>query len=297
MLSAPHLYQVTTFAQHTTHMLRTLMNTAPPGSPFLPPTFVPNTNIPPPIFFPPPPIPHYTDRPNTPVPPPSMQTPYVYGGYGHGMRPTGPIASGPPDPFLRSSSKRRNLKVIQTINESDKKEVKPTEIQKQDSSHLVYIETENSSTKNTPPLDDKNRVAQKVKVLRDLEKLKSDRVVREKKLAFYQNKLESLTKQHGRILHYKGQQNKVHINPLMVQAKRIEDELSALCKAATNADEQQSSLEKVAKILGLNISEKSNPPAQTQKTEVKRGMGSTTAKSSVPVEPKAQTQVGTATSS
>ncbi|XP_078503546.1 uncharacterized protein LOC144762283 [Lissotriton helveticus] len=298
MLTAPHLYQMTTFAQHTTaQMLPALMTTAPPSSPFLPPNFVPNTSIPPPVFFPPPPMPNFTDRPNTQIPPPSMQPPFFYGGLGHGMPPKGPIPSGPPDPFLRTSSKRRNLKVIQTITESDKEGVKPVKMQKQDSCHLVYIDTLNSSTKSTPPSDDKNRVAQKVKVLRDLEKIKSDRFVRGKKLAFLQKKLESLIKRHGDILQNKAQQNKFHTNPLLAQAKRIEDELVALCKAAAEADEQQSSLEKVAKILGLNISEKSNPSAQSQKTEEKRGMGSNTAKSSVPVEPKAQTQVGTATSS
>ncbi|XP_069092374.1 zinc finger protein 318-like isoform X1 [Pleurodeles waltl] len=298
MVPASHFYQVLTFAQHTTaHMLPTLMNAAPPSSPFLTPTYVPNTSIPPPVFFPPPPIPNYMERPNTQIPPPSIQAPFASGGYGHGMPPTGPIPSGPPDPFLRTVSKHRNLKVIQTTTERKKIVVKPAETQKQDSCHLVYIETENTSSKSTPPLDDKNRVAQKVKVLRDLEKLKSDRVVREKKLSFLQKKLESLTKKHSEILQNKGQQNKFHTNPLLTQAKRIEDELVALCKAAADADEQQASLKKVAKILGLNISEKSNPPAQTQKTAEKQGMGSNTVKSSVPVEPKAQTQVGTATSS
>ncbi|XP_069464898.1 zinc finger protein 318-like [Ambystoma mexicanum] len=296
----PTVYSVTNYAQYTTtHIAPSPVNIPSPNTVLPPhgfapnktvppPTFVPNINMPPPFFFPPPQVQSYAQSPTAQVTP--AQSPFIYNRHQQYMHApesnwsNWARSSSAPARFALTLPHRSNLKVIQTVGNDSAVAEMPPQIKEQESTQSVPVKPKGATTKEPAPAKDQNRVAQRVKVLRDLSKLRYDRNVRQKKLQFLKKKIELLNTRHGDILKDKDQQNEVPMNPLLAQAKRLENELVELCKEAEKADEQQTSLEKVANILGLDISYKQAALTQTGmettdcSTEVKPEVGIGTAK-------------------
>uniref|UniRef100_A0A8C5L176 Zinc finger protein 318 n=1 Tax=Jaculus jaculus TaxID=51337 RepID=A0A8C5L176_JACJA len=108
--------------------------------------------------------------------------------------------------------------------------------------------------------DEKNRVSQKQKVMEEREKLKSDQEARQKKMFYLKTELERLHKQQGEMLRKKRREKDGHKDPLLMEVNRLQDnimkDIAELQQESEEAEKKQSELDKVAQILGVNISDK-----------------------------------------
>ncbi|XP_008123623.2 zinc finger protein 318 isoform X2 [Anolis carolinensis] len=171
--------------------------------------------------------------------------------------------TAPPNPS------RPNLRVIETISTT-----KGTPEMRRDESVLVQIPTATSYSKMQPQSsqpsfktvkerlsDERNRASQKQKVIEEREKLKAEQDARQKKLHYLRTELNRLSKQQGEMLRKKRREKDGHKDPLLVEVNRLQEnimkEIDQLKMNADAAEKKQSELDKVAQILGINISEKS----------------------------------------
>ncbi|KAM6432629.1 zinc finger protein 318 [Rhynochetos jubatus] len=258
---------------------------------------------PPPASLPPTPpsvsqyqIPNYSQFTPTQMPqnyPPPTMAPPGYDAYGHYMayaapgwtmyppaqqpNPTLPEAHGLLTMAMSANPTRPNLRVIETVSMG--KDVPDV---KRDSSVLVHVPTTPAHSKvplrlSSHPLknttekmsDEKNRAAQKQKVIEEREKLKNEREARQKKLYYLKTELDRLRKQQGEMLRKKRREKDGHKDPLLVEVNRLQEnimkEISELHKESDAADKKQSELDKVAQILGINIFEKPRKPSMETK--------------------------------
>ncbi|OXB70342.1 UNVERIFIED_CONTAM: hypothetical protein H355_014020 [Colinus virginianus] len=216
-------------------------------------------------------------------PPPTLAPP-GYDAYGHYMAYAAPgwtmyPATQQPNPTLPEAHRiltmamsanptRPNLRVIETVSMT-----KDATDVKRDGSVLVRVPTTPAHSKvpvrpsSHPPKstpekisDEKNRAAQKQKVIEEREKLKTEREARQKKLYYLKTELDRLRKQQGEMLRKKRREKDGHKDPLLVEVNRLQEnimkEISELHKESDAADKKQSELDKVAQILGINIFEK-----------------------------------------
>nr|XP_060609997.1 zinc finger protein 318-like [Anolis sagrei ordinatus] len=167
------------------------------------------------------------------------------------------------------NSSRPNLRVIETVSTT-----KGTPDMRRDESVLVQIPTATSYSKMLPQSsqpsfktvkerisDERNRASQKQKVIEEREKLKAEQEARQKKLHYLRTELNRLSKQQGEMLRKKRREKDGHKDPLLVEVNRLQEnimkEIDQLKMNADAAEKKQSELDKVAQILGINISEKS----------------------------------------
>ncbi|KGL75575.1 Zinc finger protein 318, partial [Tinamus guttatus] len=257
-------------------------------------------SVPPaPPSLPPPPtsvsqyqIPNYSQFSATQMPPnypPPTMAPPAYDAYGHYMayaapgwpmyppaqqpNPTLPETHGLLTMAMSANPTRPNLRVIETVSiEKDGPDLK------RDGSVLVHVPTTPAQSKaplrlSSHPLknttekmsDEKNRAAQKQKVIEEREKLKNEREARQKKLYYLKTELDRLRKQQGEMLRKKRREKDGHKDPLLVEVNRLQEnimkEISELHKESDAAEKKQSELDKVAQILGINIFEKPRKPS------------------------------------
>ncbi|XP_014731728.1 PREDICTED: zinc finger protein 318 isoform X2 [Sturnus vulgaris] len=238
-------------------------------------------------------------------PPPTMAPP-GYDAYGHYMayaatgwpmyppaqqpNPTLPEAHGLLTMAMSANPTRPNLRVIETVSLG--KDVPDV---KRDGSVLVQVPTTPSHSKaplrlSSHPLkntterisDEKNRAAQKQKVIEEREKLKNDREARQKKLYYLKTELDRLRKQQGEMLRKKRREKDGHKDPLLVEVNRLQEnimkEIAELHKESDAADKKQSELDKVAQILGINIFEKPRKPSVETKDSSEKSSKSENAK-------------------
>uniref|UniRef100_G3UT89 C2H2-type domain-containing protein n=1 Tax=Meleagris gallopavo TaxID=9103 RepID=G3UT89_MELGA len=237
-------------------------------------------------------IPNYSQFTTTQMPPnypPPTLAPPGYDAYGHYMAYAAPgwtmyPPTQQPNPALpethglltmamSANPTRPNLRVIETVSmRKDAADVK------RDGSVLVRVPTTPTHSKvplrpSSHPLkstpekisDEKNRAAQKQKVIEEREKLKNEREARQKKLYYLKTELDRLRKQQGEMLRKKRREKDGHKDPLLVEVNRLQEnimkEISELHKESDAADKKQSELDKVAQILGINIFEKPRKPS------------------------------------
>ncbi|XP_042671065.1 zinc finger protein 318 [Centrocercus urophasianus] len=237
-------------------------------------------------------IPNYSQFTTTQMPPnypPPTLAPPGYDAYGHYMayaapgwtmypptqqpNPALPEAHGLLTMAMSANPTRPNLRVIETVSmRKDAADVK------RDGSVLVRVPTTPTHSKvplrpSSHPLkstpekisDEKNRAAQKQKVIEEREKLKNEREARQKKLYYLKTELDRLRKQQGEMLRKKRREKDGHKDPLLVEVNRLQEnivkEISELHKESDAADKKQSELDKVAQILGINIFEKPRKPS------------------------------------
>ncbi|XP_037987537.1 zinc finger protein 318 [Motacilla alba alba] len=238
-------------------------------------------------------------------PPPTMAPP-GYDAYGHYMayaapgwpmyppaqqpNPTLSEAHGLLTMAMSANPTRPNLRVIETVSLG--KDVPDV---KRDGSVLVQVPTTPSHSKaplrlSSHPLknttermsDEKNRAAQKQKVIEEREKLKTDREARQKKLYYLKTELDRLRKQQGEMLRKKRREKDGHKDPLLVEVNRLQEnimkEIAELHKESDAADKKQSELDKVAQILGINIFEKPRKPSVETKDSSEKNSKSENAK-------------------
>ncbi|XP_038616787.1 zinc finger protein 318 [Tachyglossus aculeatus] len=169
---------------------------------------------------------------------------------------------------MPGTSSRPNLRMIPTVASSEPK---------RDESLLMPIPTLPAVPKvPIPPLmkfnqpsgkfsteklsEEKNRAAQKQKVIEEREKLKTEREARQKKMHYLRTELDRLRKQQGEMLRKKRREKDGHKDPLLVEVNRLQDniqkDISELRREAEAAEKKQSELDKVAQILGINIFDK-----------------------------------------
>uniref|UniRef100_A0A8D0H7X5 Zinc finger protein 318 n=1 Tax=Sphenodon punctatus TaxID=8508 RepID=A0A8D0H7X5_SPHPU len=238
-------------------------------------------------------------------PPPTMAPP-GYDAYGHYMAYAAsgwPMYPPPqqPNPSLSetrglvpmavpANPTRPNLRIIETVSMG-----KETPETKRDESVLVQIPTTTYSKMSLrPPMhspkitterisDEKNRVAQKQKVIEEREKLKIEREARQKKLFYLKTELDRLHKQQGEMLRRKRREKDGHKDPLLIEVNRLQEnimnEISALHLESDAAEKKQSELDKVAQILGINILEKPRKPSIETKDFSEKNSKSENAKS------------------
>ncbi|XP_021246009.1 zinc finger protein 318 [Numida meleagris] len=237
-------------------------------------------------------IPNYSQFTTAQMPPnypPPTLAPPGYDAYGHYMayaapgwtmypptqqpNPALPEAHGLLTMAMSANPTRPNLRVIETVSmRKDATDVK------RDGSVLVRVPTTPAHSKvplrpSSHPLkstpekisDEKNRAAQKQKVIEEREKLKNEREARQKKLYYLKTELDRLRKQQGEMLRKKRREKDGHKDPLLVEVNRLQEnimkEISELHKESDAADKKQSELDKVAQILGINIFEKPRKPS------------------------------------
>ncbi|NWR56111.1 ZN318 protein, partial [Bucorvus abyssinicus] len=254
-------------------------------------------------------IPNYSQFTATQMPqnyPPPTMAPPGYDAYGHYMayaapgwtmyppaqqpNPTLPEAHGLLTMPVSANPTRPNLRVIETVAMG--KDVSDV---KRDSSVLVHVPTTPTHSKvplrmSSHPLknttekmsDEKNRAAQKQKVIEEREKLKNEREARQKKLYYLKTELDRLRKQQGEMLRKKRREKDGHKDPLLVEVNRLQEnimkEISELHKESDAADKKQSELDKVAQILGINIFEKPRKPSVETKDSSEKNSKSENAK-------------------
>uniref|UniRef100_A0A8C3J8S2 Zinc finger protein 318 n=1 Tax=Calidris pygmaea TaxID=425635 RepID=A0A8C3J8S2_9CHAR len=254
-------------------------------------------------------IPNYSQFTATQMPqnyPPPTMAPPGYDAYGHYMayaapgwtmyppaqqpNPTLPEAHGLLSMAMSANPARPNLRVIETVSMG--KEVPDL---KRDGSVLVHVPTTPAHSKvplrlSSHPLknttekmsDEKNRAAQKQKVIEEREKLKNEREARQKKLYYLKTELDRLRKQQGEMLRKKRREKDGHKDPLLVEVNRLQEnimkEISELHKESDAADKKQSELDKVAQILGINIFEKPRKPSVENKDSLEKNSKSENAK-------------------
>ncbi|XP_025936987.1 zinc finger protein 318 isoform X1 [Apteryx rowi] len=241
-------------------------------------------------------IPNYSQFTATQMPPnypPPTMAPPGYDAYGHYMayaapgwpmypptqqpNPTLPEAHGLLTMAMSANPTRPNLRVIETVSMG-----KDVPDLKRDGSVLVHVPTTPAHSKvplrlSSHPLknttekmsDEKNRAAQKQKVIEEREKLKNEREARQKKLYYLKTELDRLRKQQGEMLRKKRREKDGHKDPLLVEVNRLQEnimkEISELHKESDAAEKKQSELDKVAQILGINIFEKPRKPSVENK--------------------------------
>ncbi|NXO03076.1 ZN318 protein, partial [Rhinopomastus cyanomelas] len=254
-------------------------------------------------------MPNYSQFTATQMPqnyPPPTMAPPGYDAYGHYMAYAAPgwtmySATQQPTPTLPephglltmaipANPTRPNLRVIETVSLG--KDVPDV---KRDGSVLVHVPTTPTHSKaplrlsshplkNTTEkmLDEKNRAAQKQKVIEEREKLKSEREARQKKLYYLKTELDRLRKQQGEMLRKKRREKDGHKDPLLVEVNRLQEnimkEIAELHKESDAADKKQSELDKVAQILGINIFEKTRKPSVETKDSSEKNSKSENAK-------------------
>ncbi|NWR73877.1 ZN318 protein, partial [Centropus unirufus] len=255
-------------------------------------------------------IPSYSQYTATQMPqnyPPPAMAPPGYDAYGHYMayaapgwsmyppaqqpNPTMPEAHGLLTMAMSANPTRPNLRVIETVSMG-----KDVPDLKRDDSVLIRVRTTPAHSKVPPrpsshPLkstaekmsDEKNRAAQKQKVIEEREKLKNEREARQKKLYYLKTELDRLRKQQGEMLRKKRREKDGHKDPLLVEVNRLQEnimkEISELHKESDAADKKQSELDKVAQILGINIFEKPRKPSVETKDSLEKTSKSENAKS------------------
>ncbi|KAM9383028.1 zinc finger protein 318 [Phaethornis superciliosus] len=260
-----------------------LIPSVPPAPPSLPPTPATVSQYQ---------IPSYSQFTAAQMPqnyPPPTMAPPGYDAYGHYMayaapgwtmyppaqqpNPTLPETHGLLTMAMSANPTRPNLRVIETVSMA-----KDVPDSKRDGSVLVHVPTTPVHSKvplrlNSHPLknttermsDEKNRAAQKQKVIEEREKLKNEREARQKKLYYLKTELDRLRKQQGEMLRKKRREKDGHKDPLLVEVNRLQEnimkEISELHKESDAADKKQSELDKVAQILGINIFEKPRKPS------------------------------------
>nr|XP_025044570.1 zinc finger protein 318 [Pelodiscus sinensis] len=130
--------------------------------------------------------------------------------------------------------------------------------------------------------DEKNRAAQKQKVIEEREKLKNEREARQKKLYYLKTELDRLRKQQGEMLRKKRREKDGHKDPLLAEVNRLQEnimkEISELHKESEAAEKKQSELDKVAQILGINIFEKPRKPSVEIKESIEKNSKAENAK-------------------
>ncbi|KFQ23241.1 Zinc finger protein 318, partial [Mesitornis unicolor] len=254
-------------------------------------------------------IPNYSQFTATQMPqnyPPPTIAPPGYDAYGHYMayaapgwtmyppaqqpNPTMPEAHGLLTMAMSVNPTRPNLRVIETVSMA-----KDVPDLKRDGSVLVHVPTTPAHSKaplrlSSHPLknttekmsDEKNRAAQKQKVIEEREKLKTEREARQKKLYYLKTELDRLRKQQGEMLRKKRREKDGHKDPLLVEVNRLQEnivkEISELHKESDAADKKQSELDKVAQILGINIFEKPRKPSVETKDSSEKNSKSENAK-------------------
>ncbi|NWH73783.1 ZN318 protein, partial [Piaya cayana] len=254
-------------------------------------------------------IPNYAQYTATPMPqnyPPPTMAPPGYDAYGHYMayaapgwsmyppaqqtNPALPEAHGLLTMAMSANPTRPNLRVIETVSMG-----KDVPDLKRDDSVLIRVRTTPAHSKVPPrpsshPLkntaekisDEKNRAAQKQKVIEEREKLKNEREARQKKLYYLKTELDRLRKQQGEMLRKKRREKDGHKDPLLVEVNRLQEnimkEISELHKESDAADKKQSELDKVAQILGINIFEKPRKPSVETKDSLEKNSKSENAK-------------------
>ncbi|XP_051472127.1 zinc finger protein 318 isoform X2 [Apus apus] len=254
-------------------------------------------------------IPNYSQFAATQMPPnypPPTMAPPGYDAYGHYMayaapgwtmyppaqqpNPTLPEAHGLITMAMSANPTRPNLRVIETVSMG-----KDVPDLKRDGSVLVHVPTTpahpkaplrlpSHPLKNTTEKmsDEKNRAAQKQKVIEEREKLKNEREARQKKLYYLKTELDRLRKQQGEMLRKKRREKDGHKDPLLVEVNRLQEnimkEISELHKESDAADKKQSELDKVAQILGINIFEKPRKPSVETKDSSEKNSKSENAK-------------------
>ncbi|NWH61766.1 ZN318 protein, partial [Geococcyx californianus] len=240
----------------------------------------------------------YTAAQMPPNYPPPAIAPPGYDAYGHYMayatpgwsmyppaqqpNPTLPEAHGLLTMAMSANPTRPNLRVIETVSMG-----KDVSDLKRDDSVLIRVRTTPAHSKVSPrpsshPLkntaekmsDEKNRAAQKQKVIEEREKLKNEREARQKKLYYLKTELDRLRKQQGKMLRKKRREKDGHKDPLLVEVNRLQEnivkEISELHKESDAAEKKQSELDKVAQILGINIFEKPRKPSVETKDSLEK---------------------------
>ncbi|XP_053160016.1 zinc finger protein 318 isoform X2 [Hemicordylus capensis] len=184
------------------------------------------------------------------------------------------------------NSKRPNLRVIETVSTEkipvvDSFHRQAPESKKEDSVHM-QIPTITAYSRLPPQhpqpsfkssteriSDEKNRASQKQKVIEEREKLKAEQEARQKKLQYLKTELDRLSKQQGEMLRKKRREKDGHKDPLLVEVNRLQEnivkEIAQLQTNAEAAEKKQSELDKVAQILGINIFEKSRKQSTENK--------------------------------
>ncbi|XP_028580143.2 zinc finger protein 318-like isoform X1 [Podarcis muralis] len=113
--------------------------------------------------------------------------------------------------------------------------------------------------------DDRNRAAQKQKVLEERGKLKAEQEARQKKLHYLTVELNRLTKQEGEMM----RKMRKAKDPLLVEVNQLREkiakEVDQLQMHSDAAEKKQSELDKVALILGINIFEKARKQSSGNK--------------------------------
>nr|XP_013026435.2 zinc finger protein 318 [Anser cygnoides] len=254
-------------------------------------------------------IPNYSQFTATQMPqnyPPPTMAPPGYDAYGHYMayaapgwpmypptqqpNPTLPEAHGLLTMAMSANPTRPNLRVIETVSMG-----KNVPDLKRDGSVLVHVPTTPAHSKVPLRLsshnlksttekmsDEKNRAAQKQKVIEEREKLKNEREARQKKLYYLKTELDRLRKQQGEMLRKKRREKDGHKDPLLVEVNRLQEnimkEISELHKESDAAEKKQSELDKVAQILGINIFEKPRKPSVETKDSSEKNSKSENAK-------------------
>ncbi|KAJ7413551.1 zinc finger protein 318 [Pitangus sulphuratus] len=277
-----------------------LIPSVPPTPPSLPPTPTSVSQYQIPSYS------HYTPTQMPQNYPPPTIAPPGYDAYGHYMayaapgwpmyppaqqpNPTLPEAHGLLTMAMSANPTRPNLRVIETVSLG--KDVPDV---KRDGSVLVQVPTTPSHSKaplrlSSHPLknttermsDEKNRAAQKQKVIEEREKLKNDREARQKKLYYLKTELDRLRKQQGEMLRKKRREKDGHKDPLLIEVNRLQEnimkEIAELHKESDAADKKQSELDKVAQILGINIFEKPRKPSVETKDSSEKNSKSENAK-------------------
>ncbi|XP_054832985.1 zinc finger protein 318 isoform X2 [Eublepharis macularius] len=269
-----------------------LIPSAPPSLPNLPPT--------------PTPVPQYSVSRFSPFtatqlpqnyPTPTMAPP-GYDAYGHYMAyaasgwpmyapprqsdPAIPDVHGLVSLSVPSNPTRPNLRVIETVSTG-----KGIPEIKRDESVLVQIPTTPTYSKLLPHFsqsslrgttermsDEKNRASQKQKVIEEREKLKMEQEARQKKLHYLRTELDRLSKQQGEMLRKKRREKDGHKDPLLVEVNRLQEnivkEITQLQIETETAEKKQSELDKVAQILGINVFEKSRKPSAESKDSTEK---------------------------
>ncbi|XP_048339916.1 zinc finger protein 318-like isoform X2 [Sphaerodactylus townsendi] len=269
-----------------------LIPSAPPALPNLPPAPTPMSQYAVPRF---PPFTAAQLPQNYPTP---TMAPPSYDAYGHYMAYAAsgwpmyapPQQSDPAIPDVRGlvsltvppNPTRPNLRVIETVSTG-----KGAPEIKRDESVLVQIPTTSTYSTFPPHLsqsalkgpmermsDEKNRASQKQKVIEEREKLKVEQEARQKKLHYLRTELDRLSKQQGEMLRKKRREKDGHKDPLLVEVNRLQEnimkEIAQLQIQTESAEKKQSELDKVAQILGINIFEKSRKPSAESKDSTEK---------------------------
>ncbi|XP_050807523.1 zinc finger protein 318 isoform X1 [Gopherus flavomarginatus] len=276
-----------------------LIPSAPPAPVSLPPTSVSQYRIPN--------YPQFTAAQMPQNYPPPTMAPHGYDAYGHYMayaasgwpmypppqqpNPTLAEAHGLLTMAVPANPTRPNLRVIETVSMG-----KDSPNIKRGDSVLMQIPITTTTYSKMPlrlatrPLksttekisDEKNRAAQKQKVIEEREKLKNDREARQKKLYYLKTELDRLRKQQGEMLRKKRREKDGHKDPLLAEVNRLQEnimkEISELHKESDAAEKKQSELDKVAQILGINIFEKPRKPSMETKESTEKNSKSENAK-------------------